>query len=146
LHLEDSKFLTGPTVNALVLLIPTAIRIRDDKLVSQNGADWSQVASFASSKIESQELPVSTLVRRQVWTKSSADKTDVRKLVIWKTNKEHLDPNYSAYVVHWTDYSKTRKSPLDREVKPAANEKIAEEIAAQLIEENIKKGWSEVTK
>ncbi|MGA0857899.1 MAG: hypothetical protein ACO3P3_07040, partial [Candidatus Nanopelagicales bacterium] len=86
------------------------------------------------------------VIKRQVWTKTSADKTDVRKLVISKTNKEDVDPNYPAYVVHWTDYSKTRKSPLDREVKPATTEKMAEEIANQLIEENIKKGWVEVTK
>ena len=146
LHESDGALMTGPTVNAVVLLIPTAIRIRDDKVLSQKGADWSQVSSFASGAIESMDLPASTVIKRQVWTKTSADKTDVRKLVIWKTNKEEVDPNYPAYVVHWTDYSKTRKSPLDREVKPATTEKMAEEIANQLIEENIKKGWVEVTK
>jgi hypothetical protein len=48
--------------------------------------------------------------------------------------------------VHWTDYSSTRKSPLDREVRLAPNEKEAVKIAEAMIAENIKKGWSEVVK
>ena len=48
--------------------------------------------------------------------------------------------------MHWTDYSSTRKSPLDREVRLAPNEKEALRIADLMIEENIKKGWNEVTK
>jgi hypothetical protein len=49
-------------------------------------------------------------------------------------------------VVHWTDYSSTRKSPLDREVRLAPNEEEAIKIATTMIAENIKKGWSEVAK
>jgi hypothetical protein len=37
-----------------------------------------------------------------------------------------------------------RKAPLAREVKPAPTLKIAEEIAAGMIEANIKKGWEPV--
>ena len=53
---------------------------------------------------------------------------------------------YPAYVVHWTDFSATRKSPLDREVRLAPNEKEALKIAEAMIADNIKKGWSEVAK
>lgn len=74
----------------------------------------------------------------------SAGKVDVRKLVVWKTNKESA--GYPAFVVHWTDYSSTRKSPLDREVRLAPNEKEALKIAEAMIADNIKKGWSEVAK
>jgi hypothetical protein len=49
---------------------------------------------------------------------------------------------FSAYVVHWTDYSSTRKSPIDREVRLAPSEKEAVKIAEAMIAENIKKGWS----
>jgi hypothetical protein len=48
--------------------------------------------------------------------------------------------------VHWTDVSATRKSPLDREVRLAPNEKEALKIAEAMIADNIKKGWSEIAK
>lgn len=72
----------------------------------------------------------------------SKDKVDVRKLLVWKTNKES-DPRFPAYVVHWTDYSSTRKAPLTREVKLAVNQKDADALAESPIEENVKKGWNE---
>ena len=90
------------------------------------------------------KLGTSEVIRRQVWSKEGSGKVDVRKLLIWKTNKESA--GYSAYVVHWTDYSSTRKSPLDREVRLAPNEKEAVKIAEAMIAENIKKGWSELVK
>jgi hypothetical protein len=87
----------------------------------------------------------SQVIQRRVWIKNSKDKTDVRKLLVWKTNKEIDDPAYPTYVVHWTDYSFGRKSPLNREVRPVATLEAAEQIAQGLIESNIKKGWEEVT-
>ena len=70
----------------------------------------------------------------------------VRKLLVWKTNKETVSSAYPAYVVHWTDFSPGRGSPLNREVKLAPDEETAMKISVALIEENIKKGWTEVTK
>jgi hypothetical protein len=64
---------------------------------------------------------------------------------VWKTNKSELNPDYPQFVVHWTDYSAGRGTPLDREVKTAPTAALAEDIAAKLIEENIKKGWEEAT-
>ena len=66
-----------------------------------------------------------------------------RKLVVWKTLKSELDPSYPAYVVHWTDYSAGRGTPLEREVRTAPTPELMEEIAARLIEDNVKKGWEE---
>jgi hypothetical protein len=47
-------------------------------------------------------------------------------------------------VVHWTDYSATRGSPLDREVRLAPTEALAMQVADAMIAENIKKGWAKV--
>jgi hypothetical protein len=79
------------------------------------------------------------VIKRQVWVKKSHEKQDIRKLVVWKTNKSNAD--YPEFVVHWTDFSATRKSPLDREVRLAKNEEDALAIAESMITENIKKGW-----
>ena len=62
-----------------------------------------------------------------------------------ETNKEELDSNYPAYVVHWTDFSPDRKDPLKREVRLASAKKTATAIAEQMLEKNIKKGWEEIT-
>jgi hypothetical protein len=143
----DSGYKVNNFLNAGSLSNAVITRIRDDKINDQLSVRWEQVEDFLPVlEIDLSELPKYEIIERRVWTKTSAEKTDVRKLVVWKTNKESVDPLFPAYVVHWTDYSKGRKSPLDREVKPAASEKLALAIADSLIEENVKKGWVEVGK
>ena len=145
LTFSDNMWFAGKQVNAITLINATTTRFRTDKTVDTDGASWRQVEDVAP-RVDSSvaELPESTVIRRQVWTKGTGDKVDVRKLVVWKTNKEQVDLSYPAYVVHWTDFSKGRKSPLDREVRPAPNEAAALVLADQMIEDNIKKGWTEV--
>lgn len=142
--LENGCWKAGPQIAAVQLIIPTGLRLREDKSVDTDGANWKQVSDFSPSHTKPEDLPKSTIIRRQVWTKTSGEKTDVRKLVVWKTNKDIADSNFPAYVVHWTDFSNGRKSPIDRDVKPAPSEALANTIADQMIDENIKKGWSEV--
>ena len=84
---------------------------------------------------------ISDANNKWVWTKETKGQTAVRKLLVWKTNKELLSADYPAYVVHWTDYSASRASPLDREIRQAPTEASANELAELLIQENIKKGW-----
>lgn len=145
LEFDNGKYIVHKPTEAVTLINALAIRVRDDKQVDADGASWRQVEDVAPIiNFDAVDLPKSEIIRRQVWTKGSGDKVDVRKLVVWKTNKESVDPLFPAYVVHWTDYSKTRKSPLDREVKPAVSEKAALLIADQMVEENIKKGWAEI--
>ena len=98
----------------------------------------------ATAPTQDVRLPASAVVRRRVWTKAAKGKVAVRKLVVWKTNKTELDPTYPGYVLHWTDYSAGRGTPLDREVRTAPTADLMEEIAAKFIEDNVKKGWEEV--
>ena len=51
---------------------------------------------------ERPDLPASQIVRREVFAKVAKEQMAVRKLLIWKTNKDHVDPSYPAFVVHWT--------------------------------------------
>ena len=122
------------------------VRLRNDKACTSEDIGWTQITRLLPIAEQSEEtkLGVSEVIRRQVWTKEGAGKVDVRKLVLWKTNKESA--GYPAFVVHWTDFSSTRKSPLDREVRLAPTEKEALKIAELMITENIKKGWNEVAK
>lgn len=121
------------------------VRLRPDKTINVEDIGWNQITRMLPVVQTSSAPPLgkSEVVRRSVWTKTATDKTDVRKLLIWKTNKE--EAGYPAYVVHWTDYSSTRKSPLDREVRLAPNEEEATKIAEAMIAANVKKGWNLVS-
>jgi len=130
-------------------LHPVLVRLRDDKTPGLVDTRFAQIlerclVSEAAAATQELTLPLSELVRRKVWTKATKGKVAVRKLVVWKTFKSELDPSYPAYVVHWTDYSAGRGTPLEREVRTAPTPELMEEIAARLIEDNIKKGWEEV--
>ncbi len=121
------------------------VRVRNDKACTYEDIGWNQLTRILPIDTSSNEVTVgkSELIQRRVWTKEGSGKVDVRKLVVWKTNKEAV--GYPSFVIHWTDYSSTRKSPLDREVRLAPSEKEAVKIAEGMIAENIKKGWNEVT-
>ncbi len=145
LTLDKSGWNTIGRVAAASLLNAVVIRERSDKPDVSSGARWDQIAEYAETPTdEVAALPASEVVRREVWAKTAADKVDVRKLVVFKTNKELVEPLYPAFVVHWTDFSSTRKAPLAREVKPAPDLASANEIADGLIADNIKKGWEPV--
>jgi hypothetical protein len=124
---------------------PVLQRIRDDKLPTLRDVGWEQVEPFLSAPDPDAptELGTSEVLRREVWVKRGSEKTDVRKLLVWKTNKE-AGGKYPAYVVHWTDYSSTRKSPLNREVRLAPTEAEAQRLADAMVADNIKKGWESV--
>jgi hypothetical protein len=132
--------------NSAAIHNAVVVRLRNDKACTVEDIGWNQITRLlpVAEQSEDTKLGASEVIRRQVWVKEGAGKVDVRKLVIWRTNKESA--GYPAYVVHWTDFSATRKSPLDREVRLAPNDKEAQRIADLMILENIKKGWSEVIK
>ncbi len=142
LTFDSSGWKVSGWTNSAAVHNSVVVRLRPDKGVSVEDIGWSQITRLLPVTAASDSSPVgsSEIIRRAVWTKEGAGKTDVRKLLVWKTNKESA--GYPAFVVHWTDYSSTRKSPLDREVRLAPNEGEATKIAEAMIADNIKKGWN----
>jgi len=131
----------------VAILHPALIRLREDKQPVAADARFAQVADRVAQQpdaLPTSALPASTLLRREAWKKETKGKLAVRKLVVWKTNKEQSNPAFSGYVVHWTDYSAGRGSPLDREVRLAMDETTAMQIADKMVADNIKKGWESV--
>ena len=129
------------------LLHPVLVRLRDDKSVSTEEIRFSQIlercfVAKASTSDSGADLPVSKLLRREVYIKEAKGKTAVRKLLVWETNKEKVSDEHPGFVVHWTDYSPDRKDPIKRTVRLASSKKIATSIADKLIEDNVKKGWA----
>lgn len=129
-------------------LHPVLIRLRDDKKADGVDARFAQIEDWISRKpdsVQQGDLPRSQLLRREVWKKDTKGKVAVRKLLVWKSNKEITNPAFPAYVVHWTDYSAGRGTPLDREVRLAPDESLAMQIADKMIADNIKKGWEKAS-
>lgn len=128
------------------LLFPIFIRVRDDKQVDPADIPIDQVlerclVTDTEAVTEKADLPPSEVLRREVYVSETKKGKAVRKLVMWKTNKEQADLRFPAYVVHFTDYSGARKSPLNREVRLAPTREAADGLADDMIKANIKRGW-----
>jgi len=110
-HDSKSWQVSGWT-NSVVVHNSVVVRLRPDKGISVEDIGWTQITRQLpiAEVTEAVVLGKSEVIRRAVWTKEGAGKTDVRKLLVWKTNKETA--GYPAYVVHWTDYSSTRSHRL----------------------------------
>ena len=129
------------------IIHPVFERIRDDKRVDATDIRAAQIEEriFVADLHERSEavaLPQSVVLRREVYTKTTKGAMAVRKLLVWKTGKERLDPRYPAYVVHWTDYSPGRRDPIKRTVRPAPSEAEAAALGDAFIAKNIKRGWT----
>lgn len=149
LSFEDGKWTAKRRMPGVSILHPRLQRIRDDKKPIVEDVPIRQVFERVhlvdiETKADVVDLPKSEVLRREVYSKVTKGKTAVRKLVVWKTNKETEDPMYPAFVVHWTDYSPGRKDPLKRTVRLAPDKGLALEIADDLINSEIKRGWKAV--
>jgi hypothetical protein len=140
-----------PIVDAVAasMIHPVVVRRRTDKRADGLDVRLSQLQEHLpeldpQAALEPRQLPRSEPVLRQVWTKAGKGGIAVRKLVVWKSGKEEAWPGWPAWLVHFTDYSPDRKSPLERTLRSALNEAEAMLIADALVTENIKKGWVEV--
>lgn len=149
LHYGDEGYHATRKMPGVSMLGPTLSRVRDDKSADVHDTGLSQVMdrvllTDATTHAEKLDLPEAEMLRREVWVKTTTEKLAVRKLLVWKTNKESVDPRYSAFVVHWTDYSPGRKEPLQRTVRLANSLEDAATIADEMIVDRIKRGWDRV--
>jgi hypothetical protein len=87
-------------------------------------------------------LPKSEVLRREVYIKELKGETMVRKLLLWKTNKDQVAEDYPAYVVHLTDFSPNRKDPLSRDMRISSSFEQIQQLFDELKAENITKGWN----
>jgi len=84
-------------------------------------------------------------MEREVYTKQMKGNLMVRKLLMWKTNKDEK-PEFPAYVVYLTDFSPNRADPLQREIRIAETESAARKQYERMAAENFIGGWEKVGK
>ncbi len=147
LSFEKNEWKALRIMPGVSLLHPRLVRLREDKQPVYADVPISQVLDRVllpdvHCAVSALELPASELLRREVFTKVTKGVTAVRKLVVWKTHKKEMHPEFPEYVVHWTDYSPGRKEPLQRTVRLAPTEALATEIADELVASEVKKGWA----
>jgi len=128
------------------VISPQFIRRRDDKTVSAADVRIKQVTDLVEVPLADRDarqiaLPPSEVLRREVYTKQMKGETMVRKFVLWKTNKESQSEDFPAFVIHYTDFSPNRKTPLEREVRVSHSREQIEALWEGLKTSNLAKGW-----
>ena len=131
------------------VISPQFVQFRDDKNANRNDVRIEQVSAAVDVPMLDRDAKHMTLARseilhREVFSKVLKGETMVRKFLLWKTNKEAVSSDFPAYVVHFTDYSPNRATPLSRDVRVSNSQTQAIARLEEMKEANIKKGWSPV--
>ncbi len=129
---------------------PNFVRRREDKAVRSSDLRLQQVADVVEVPMIDRDarqlsLPRSQMIRREVFTKTLKGSLMVRKLLLWKTNKETESDRHPGYVAYLTDFSPNRATPFDRDIRVSNSREQIDELYAAMKLENIVKGWVPAT-
>ena len=143
---EGQRWETVRRLPLVSVISPQFVRLREDKQVNPLDIRIQQLTDIvpipmADKTAKDLALPGSEILRRQVVTKTLKGKEMVRKLLMWKTNKETETPDYPAYVVHLTDFSPNRKDPLQREIRVSNSRDQINELWDELASKYFVGGW-----
>lgn len=133
--------------SAISLRDAVFVRRREDKTASPLDVRWDQVRGYLDEVAlpSSQQLAPSTVLLREVYTRPAAEGAlRVRKLVVWRTNKETLDPRHPAFTAVWTDFAPGREQPLQTTLYTAPTRDGILSWAAAMRERHLGRGWQRV--
>lgn len=131
------------------VISPQFVRVRDDKEASVEDTNIRQIASLvvvqeSAKTADSTRKDPSEILERTVYTKTMKDNLMVRKLLMWKTNKDD-DPDFPGYVVYLTDFSPNRRIPLERDIKVTNSKTVARRFFDEMAAENFVGGWNKIS-
>ena len=132
------------------VISPQFVRVRDDKEANVEDVNIRQMTNLvkipdANKPARAQAKSPSKLIEREVYKKTMKGASMVRKLLLWKTNKEETG-DFPGYVVYLTDFSPNRLEPLQRDIKISNNEKTARQLFADMAKKYFVGGWEKVTR
>jgi len=156
----------GDTVNRMVLdwdgvryspltrmplvsvISPQFVRIRDDKEANVEDVNIRQIAQLVDIKdidkaAHGTLAEPSKILERTVYTKVMKGQKMVRKLLLWKTNKEESN-EFPGYIVYLTDFSPNRMNPLERDIRVSNTEDGARRLFEAMKQKNFVSGWEKV--
>ena len=143
---SKSKFEIIRRMPLVSVIAPQLVRRRLDKSADPFDIRIQQVAGVvdvpqANRDAKELTLPKSELLRREVHAKQLRGATMIRKLLMWKTNKETQEnEEFPGYVLYFTDFSPNRKVPLQRDIRISNSREQIEQLWDILKEDKIKKG------
>lgn len=131
------------------VISPQFVRRREDKHANPQDIRIAQLTDLVEvpntdRSAADMVLPPSEVIRRKVATKVLKGAQLVRKLVLWKTNKDAVSADFPAYVLAQTDYSPNRKTPLERDIRVSNDRHQIEKLFAAWDAECFVKGWNVV--
>lgn len=131
------------------VISPQFVRSRDDKEASPEDTSIKQITDLvpvqdAERSADTSQQKPSKLLERIVYTKMMKGNLMVRKLLMWKTNKEDTQ-EFPAFVVYLTDFSPNRKIPLERDIMIASTQKAAEKMLKEMSEKYFIGGWEKAS-
>lgn len=143
---EESRWETVRRLPLVSIISPQFVRLRDDKNATPDDVRIAQLTDLVEIPLSDKTaqdlaLPKGEVLRREVVTKVLKGATMVRKLLMWKTNKEDISDEFPAYVVHLTDFSPNRKDPMKREIRVSSSREQIDQLWDALREKFFVKGW-----
>lgn len=139
------KYSFDKKTNSVSLTTPVYTRFRDDKKVNLNDTGINQITrviEISEEESNNSVKPKSKIINKEVYTKTMKGATNVKKFLVWDTASK--DDNYPKFVYYKIDYSPTRASKLNRDIKVSDDKKQIQKIFTNEIESNIKKGWIKI--
>jgi hypothetical protein len=129
------------------MISPQFVRRREDKAVHPSDIPLRQVTELVDVPLADRDarqldLPKSEVIRREVYTKQLKGQTMVRKLLMWKTNKDAVGDEFPTFVIHYTDFSPNRKTPLERDIRVSSSREQIDQLWTDLAKEAFAKGWA----
>ena len=142
---DGKKYIPLSRMPLVSVISPQFVRIREDKEANIEDVNIRQVSDLAKvadidKPARENEHPASKVLERKVYTKVMRGQKMVRKLMLWKTNKEKT-AEFPSYVVYLTDFSPNRENPLERDIRIASSEKGARRLFEDLAGEKFVGGW-----
>ncbi|MEJ7848224.1 MAG: hypothetical protein WKF92_09070 [Pyrinomonadaceae bacterium] len=146
---DGKRFAPLSRMPLVSVISPQFVRMRDDKEANVEDVNIRQVSDLVkvpdvNKTAREKEAPPSSVLERTVYTKTMKGQKMVRKLLLWKTNKE-ATAEFPGYVVYLTDFSPNRQNPLERDIRISNSEAGARKQFTALAEKNFVGGWEKVS-
>lgn len=139
----NKKYVLEKSSPSVSLTTPVIIRFRDDKKVNDNDVGINQierVINFEVDNYKEADKKPSKVLKKEIYVKEVKGLKMVKKFFVWETNIQ--SDEYPKFVFYKVDYSPTRASKLNRDIKVSNDKKQILNIYNDSIESDIKKGWN----
>ena len=139
----NKKYVLEKSSPSVSLTTPVIIRFRDDKKVNDNDVGINQierVINLEDDNYKEADKKPSKVIKKEIYVKEVKGLKMVKKFFVWETNVQ--SDEYTKFVFYKVDYSPSRASKLNRDIKVSNDKKQILNIYKGSIESDIKKGWN----